>query len=276
VDAEESDNRQSGKRLLAVLGLLTLLAMLMYPRIPQTQGFHDFADKRPWPCGALCAQLPDHQIPHAANVLSNLPFLVTGLYGFRQLARVKPTWRLPWWVLFGSVTATCFGSGYYHWAPKDFPLIFDRLFIALGLMALLSIVIHERVDRKLARWLCFPLLALGAVSSAIWLPLDDVRLYYFVQGGSLLTIAIVSWHRRRYGPSGVMAQSKRDPIWGALGLYLVAKVCEGLDKPIYAVLGEALSGHTLKHFFAAGGTLVLAFMIPAPDRATFGESRTSG
>jgi len=40
--------------------------------------------------------------------------------------------------------------------------------------------------------------------------------------------------------------------WGVLGFYAAAKVFELADRPVFAALG-GLSGHTLKHLFAAAG-----------------------
>jgi hypothetical protein len=46
-----------------------------------------------------------------------------------------------------------------------------------------------------------------------------------------------------------------------LGLYALAKVCEHFDAGIFALLGHAVSGHTLKHLFAAMAALMALPML---------------
>jgi hypothetical protein len=45
--------------------------------------------------------------------------------------------------------------------------------------------------------------------------------------------------------------------WLLLLCYLLAKVFEFFDADIYALLGQAISGHSLKHMIAALGMYVL-------------------
>ena len=45
-----------------------------------------------------------------------------------------------------------------------------------------------------------------------------------------------------------------DLYWQTFGFYAAAKITEILDKPIYKLLCEQVSGHTLKHLFAAVAT----------------------
>src|SRR5439155_7301219 len=59
-------------RVLALIGLTVAAggAALAAPRLAQPQWYHDFADQR-------CLL----RIPHALNVLSNLPFVLVGILG---------------------------------------------------------------------------------------------------------------------------------------------------------------------------------------------------
>jgi hypothetical protein len=43
--------------------------------------------------------------------------------------------------------------------------------------------------------------------------------------------------------------------WGLLGMYVLAKVFESLDEPVFQFL-RVISGHTLKHVAAALGVLI--------------------
>jgi hypothetical protein len=55
-------------------------------------------------------------------------------------------------------------------------------------------------------------------------------------------------------------KSYRTAVVFLLLFYVLAKICELLDYEIYA-LGEIVSGHTLKHLFAALGTACVLKML---------------
>ena len=61
-------------RLLAAATLLFALALLLHGPIPQWSSYHDFADRRTW-----------FAVPNAADVLSNLPFLLIGAWAWAAL-----------------------------------------------------------------------------------------------------------------------------------------------------------------------------------------------
>src|SRR5438045_7809509 len=101
-------------RVAALLGLtlLAACATLAAPRLAQPQWYHDFADQRP-----LLG------VPHALNVLSNLPFVVVGVLGVGFVARPVrgpsgpfslPGERLRLGVFFAALALTGVGSAYYH------------------------------------------------------------------------------------------------------------------------------------------------------------------
>ncbi|HEY0338432.1 MAG TPA: hypothetical protein VGC70_13905 [Burkholderiales bacterium] len=124
----------------------------MFDPIHQDQGYHRFADARAF-----------LGMENAADVLSNLPFLVIGAMGLVLLWRSRETRLISgdesraYWVLFGAVMLTGVGSSYYHVAPDDARLVWDRLPIAIAFMALLSAVIAERVNVKAGITLLWPL-----------------------------------------------------------------------------------------------------------------------
>src|ERR1051326_213995 len=93
----------------------------MLPVITQDPAYHEFAG------------------PRAMLVLSNVPFAVIGILGLCRAAR---SWTAR--VFFAAVTATAFGSAYYHLQPNDQTLFWDRLPMAVGFMALVALVIGER------------------------------------------------------------------------------------------------------------------------------------
>ena len=76
-------SRGAGVKLLFAVTALIAVAGLLLPRIPQPQSYHVFADQRSF-----------LGIPNFANVVSNIPFAVVGLWGLvfllRSNARTEP------------------------------------------------------------------------------------------------------------------------------------------------------------------------------------------
>lgn len=218
---------------LAAGGLLLALGP-----IPQPENYHAFADTR------LLLGLPN-----GADVLSNLPFLLVGLAGLWRLrgadraAPALPAWR----AFFLAVALTAFGSAWYHWAPDNDRLVWDRLPIALACAALLSAVLAERVHRGFARAGLALALPLSLLSVWHWRwtvdqGAEDLRAYLYVQFLPMLILLLVlalyplsGRERRRFG--------------ALVGLYALAKAAELMDGDILALNG-ILSGHSLKHLLA--------------------------
>lgn len=113
--------------------------------IAQPESYHNFADARTF-----------FGIPRAWDTLSNLGFLLVGVLGLKYLLSrasdstfMHPRERWPYVVLFFGVLLTCFGSGYYHLAPDDGRLVWDRLPMTLGFMGLVCAIIAERIQRAI-------------------------------------------------------------------------------------------------------------------------------
>jgi hypothetical protein len=144
---------------------------------------------------------------------------------------------------------TGLGSSYYHWAPSDGTLFWDRLPMALCFMAIFAAAIEERLDARAGAVMLWPLLALGVVSLLIWRWTDDLRLYAWVQFFPCLVLPVLFWRC----PPKYTGTS----YWIiAAGFYLLAKVLEYTDRAIYSV-GNLLSGHTLKHLAAAAACFAI-------------------
>ena len=217
--------------LLAAAGL-TLAALPLLPPIPQPAGYHRLADTRVF-----------FGIPNFWNVVSNIPFALVGLAGLRLRGPVSVR------VIFASVFLVTFGSAYYHWDPSDATLLWDRLPITLGFMAILSTVIAERVSEKAGAWLLWPLLALGIISLVVWRLTGDLRLYVWVQFFPILALPLLFWL--------FPGTHSSTAYWlGAIALYAAAKVFEFYDAAFFAA-GHVVSGHTLKHLLAAAACFVI-------------------
>jgi hypothetical protein len=193
-------------------------------------------------------------VPHFLNVVSNAPFLLVGLWGLYVLATRRtqafadPRERWPYAACFVAVALTAFGSAYYHLAPDDARLTWDRLPIALAFMALVCAVIAERIDVRAGLRLLAPLLFAGALSVLYWRwttlqGREDLLPYAIVQFGGLGAVLVVAAvYRSPY--------TRDADLFVAGALYALAKGAEMLDSQIYAA-GGLVSGHTLKHLLAA-------------------------
>jgi hypothetical protein len=233
---------------LALGVVLACAGVLALPPIAQDPAYHRLADQR-----ALLG------IPNGLNVLSNLPFGVVGLLGLatvfgRGAGRagpvVGPGAAGAYAVLFAGVALTTLGSAYYHLAPDDARLVWDRLPMTVAFVGLVAALLAEWVSPRLGRLTLGPLLALGVGSVAYWYWSElrgagDLRPYLLVQFGSLLVVALllVLYPAPCRGTGYLVA---------GLGLYAGAKLLEAADARIYA-LGQVVSGHTLKHLVAAAG-----------------------
>ncbi len=241
--------------LVAGPAVAAVAVMAFVPPIPQDQAYHRFADRREW-----------LGIPNFADVVSNAGFIVSGLAGLLAVARRdaassfrEPRERGPFVVLFAAQVLTGIGSAYYHWAPADGRLFWDRLPLTAVAMSLLAIVIAERVSIAAGRRLLVPLLAAGAGSVLFWHLGNggghgDLRWYAIVQYYPMAAIPLLLiLFPPRYTRTG---------DYGAVvGWYALAKVCEALDPTIFRATGGNVSGHTLKHLFAAAAAGWLVLMV---------------
>jgi hypothetical protein len=226
-----------------------LLIAAIVPPIPQPPEYHHFADTRSY-----------FGIPNFFNVVSNLAFLVVGIAGLTFLlcsrasseykSFIEPHEHWPYLILFVGVTLAGVGSAYYHLAPDNGRLMWDRLPIAIAIMALLSVTITERVGVRAGLWLLPVLVAMGALSVMHWYWSEqrgagNLNFYIVVQFYSILLIVLLG----RFFPS---RYTRGADIYIVFAWYGAAKLTEMADREIYD-FGHLISGHTAKHVLAAGG-----------------------
>jgi hypothetical protein len=232
--------------VLLAITATAVMAACVVPPIPQDPAYHRFADTRPLASA-----------PNGWAVLSSLPFLVVGLLGLRQVLLaavgaaapfVESRERWPYALFFAAVALTGVGSAYYHWAPDNARLVWDRLPMTIGFTALLAAVVVERVSVTAGITLLPALLLAGAGSVAYWYAGElrgagDLRPYAFVQFAPPALIPLTLWlFPARYTHGGYLV--------GVIAIYGAAKLFEVLDGPMFS-MGHVLSGHTLKHLTAA-------------------------
>jgi hypothetical protein len=220
--------------LLGGVSVALLAGAMAVDPIAQDLAYHRFADRR-----AVLG------VPNFLNVASNLAFLLVGAAGLALCVRREGHGAtLSWGVLFLGAALVAAGSGYYHWAPDNASLVWDRLPMTIGFMGLFVALLSEHIHEKLERYALLPALLAGAASVVWWHHADDLRFYAWVQFMPLVTISLlVVLYPGRY-------THLRYLVYG-LVCYLAAKVAEALDAQVYAASGELLSGHTLKHLLAA-------------------------
>jgi hypothetical protein len=242
---------------LLILAPLACLFLFVGP-IPQDQSFHVLADRR-----ELLG------VPNFADVASNLPFLLVGAMGVLWSFRIGAGARSSWMVLFLGVALVFFGSGYYHLAPRDDSLVWDRLPMTLAFMGLLAALLSEHLSERIELPLLAAALAVGIGSVLLWRHTDDLRVYIWVQAVGLLVIPyLLAAYPGRH-------THRRYLLYG-LGLYALAKAAELSDQQIFALTGGAVSGHTLKHLLAAAAPYCVYLMLRRRGPLEGGRRKAEG
>jgi hypothetical protein len=247
------------RKLPLLLTLVICAALVAHGPIAQFADYHDFADQSRF-----------IGIPHAGDVLSNLGFGIVALWG---MLRLWPQRRHPalhdgrhgYALFLLGLLLTAFGSGYYHLAPDNARLVWDRLPIALACAGLLSAVHAETVGNAHAARDTVLLALLSMLGVAWWRMTDlggngDLRLYLLFQ--VLPLVLIPAWQAIYRAPA-----ADRTAFGVAILLYVAAKFAEMNDHPLLARLGH-VSGHTLKHCLAtAAAAIIVARLIKRTQNA---------
>jgi hypothetical protein len=233
---------------IITIGIIVIMAA--YGPIAQPPHYNEFAD------GSAA-----FGIHHAADVLSNAGFALVAIWGWltlwprRRSDRLRAGW--PGYRLFLiGLLLTAFGSGFYHLAPDNARLIWDRLPIALVCAGLL-VGVRGDTQAKLKTEIEAIVLGLFAVASVAWWVYTDksgagdLRPYLLLQVLPLVLIPL--WQAIYRAP-----RTDRIAFAAAMGLYVLAKIAEVLDHEIANSFGF-VSGHTLKHLIATLATAAVVW-----------------
>lgn len=252
-----SDRLMKSWMIVWIILTVALLWFLSEP-VPQNLLYHNFADQR-----SLIG------VPHALNVLSNAAFCLAGIWGgaliTKREARLTGI-EVMYLVFFVGVFFTGLGSANYHWSPENTTLVWDRLPMTVGFMALTSIVVSERYSASFGYNLFPWLLAIGILSVVYWAWQEDLRPYLLIQYGLMLILPVIIL--RFSGPGTHW-------LWLIVTFYFAAKLLELFDHQVFQWTEGLVSGHTLKHLAAAAGTFMIVAKVSVPVAPSHSQSRTT-
>ena len=236
-------SRQIRLAIIAGVTIIAVIVLISAPRGPLDAHYHEFADARTL-----------FGIPNALDVLSNIPFLIVGIWGVCWLLTppslasfADKRERVPYLVFFAGVAFTGAGSFWYHLAPSDSRLPWDLLPMTCSFVSMVVVTFMERINVRVGTIALVPLLLLGISSVAYWSISEsnghgDYKFYLFVQFFSPVVLAlIVALFSPRYTGMRYLVV--------AFCLFVAAKLFELFDGQIYG-WETLVSGHTLKHLTA--------------------------
>ena len=207
------------------------------------------------------------------DVTSNAAFLLVGVAGIvvallPRTRLVTGAERLLYVVFFVGMVLTAGGSAYYHLAPDNETLFWDRVPMTISFMALVAAQVAERISLRAGVILLTPMLLVGVGSVVYWRETEragagNVTPYGILQAFSVLVMLVMAILPSRY--------TRANDVYKIFAAYVAAKILEALDWQVLEMAG--VSGHTLKHLAAAlAGYLVLRMIalrgpVEAPLRA---------
>lgn len=245
--------RYLGYCLICLAVVASILLLVEVGPIHQDNSYHHFSDQH------SC-----FGIDNVLNVLSNVPFVLVGVWFLAQLAKSSGTQnRASLAMLYIGSILVGFGSGYYHIDPNSSTLVWDRLPMTISFMSLFALALGDHFKSIRSHVVLLPLLAIGVASVFHWWLGDsagegDLRLYVLVQFLPLLLLPM-------FLVFFSTDSEQRKPYIALIACYLVAKIAEHYDEAIHETLG-IISGHSIKHLVSALGLYLFgrAFHVSIP------------
>jgi len=233
--------------LLFVSIAAALLVYTFLPAIPQHMQYHMFAH-----------EITVFSIPNFYNVVSNLGFIFSGIWGVVLIKKYSIQSPMVWVLCVGMIL-TGLGSGYYHLNPTNATLVWDRLPMTIVFTSFFSEMYAQYVNRQQAIAVWIFSLSLGLFSVMYWyytetLGQGDLRLYAIVQFLPMLLIIIIC----------IMQNDKNrgmhKPLLAVFICYVFAKLAEHQDQYVFDCT-QTISGHPIKHIFASMATALIVWMM---------------
>jgi hypothetical protein len=237
---------------IIALTLLAILAAFLIPPFPQPPGYQGFADDRPM-----------LGVANFLNVASNAGFLLAGIAGLAVVLRRRTQFefrseRWPYAIFFTGMVLIALGSSYYHLAPDNARLFWDRLPMTVAFMSLVAAQLVDRVGVRVGLALLIPMLLAGAASVMYWRATEaagagNLVPYMILQAFSVLILLFI--------PQVTASRYTRgNDIYWVVATYVIAKILELFDRQILS-LGNLVSGHSLKHLVAAMAGFIVCRML---------------
>ena len=253
-------NKLSFTQWVAVLVSVFIVAvggLLFVEPIPQDPAYHLFADTQSY-----------LGLPNFGNVTSNVGFVIVGVLGLvtifgrndRDIFE-QPLDPWPYIVFFFGILLVGTGSAYYHANPDSERLVWDRLPMTVSFMSLFAAFIADRINGRVGVVYFLPvLIAVGILSLVYWVWTEaqdrgDLRFYGLVQFYPMVALPMICW---LFPPSRYT--SGKYLAW-VIGWYGIAKVLETFDAGVFDLLGNTISGHSLKHLLSAVATYMILRML---------------
>lgn len=217
-----------------------VLVFLLLEPIAQNSHYHAFANENAF-----------LGIQNFANVVSNVGFILVGILGL--ITCIKRKYFNPIGLaLVGGIFLTGFGSGYYHFAPDNSTLVWDRIPMTIIFSSFFALILSVYFSVKTARIVWMINVVIGLLSVIYWqytesLGRGDLRLYAIVQFLPMLLLFIILILNRETN------RHLLKPLLNVLVWYVIAKMFEHFDHQIHEMT-HFISGHPLKHIAASVAT----------------------
>lgn len=240
--------------LLWMVAAIGIGALIVIGPIAQDPGYHVFADTK-----------TSIGIENFWNVISNLPFLAVGIFGLVRYPRLaERESRIGYGLLCLAVALVSLGSAYYHHAPSNASLLWDRLPMTVAFMALFGLLLGERVVNSGKQLILWVLIIFGVGAALYWAWTEaqgrgDLRPYVLVQFLPIVLMPLILL----LFPTKYLRSTY---LLYAFALYFVAKALEHFDWQLQTYLG--FSGHPLKHVVAAAAVLCIVLSVPVQTSGT--------
>lgn len=238
------------QRLALFGGMAVLLILaLVLPVVRQHEHYHAFADQRAW-----------HGLPNAGDVLSNLGFLLTALAGGWQLLKhgwqISGSARAMCALFFVGLACSAVGSTWYHLAPADAGLFWDRMAMGVAFAGLLGLAVQTRLDDASAWVTAIATLTAAPLSIGVWSHSGNVLPWALLQGGGMLLVLCLAFVAARKNALSIS-------LGWVIAWYALAKLLELSDLDVFELTGGMISGHSLKHWVAAAAAIPVLLALHA-------------
>ncbi len=187
------------------------------------------------------------------NVLSNIPFVLVGLFGIYSLYKNKiqqNNFLTSSYIFSLGILATAFGSAYFHAKPHPDTLFWDRLPMAMSFAGMLGMITTDRLFPRLKTRFIYLIFLISILTVINWsFGNHDLRPYLILQfvGGFYVFLTAACT------PSNILRNKK---IFSSTFFFVLAKIFEIYDQQILELI-KITNGHSLKHLSAAISAFLL-------------------